>query len=165
MSQVQERRKRQDQRLRDKEMGFDLSIKDTNRIPEYNSLVDPKMCHFFENRGVQSHLMRTGQIDLTGRVVSLEKNKFKLNILEKEFSRAEMEQKRKEAEEEEIRHRIQRKRILQLERARKEELITNIRKDKAFSKSILETFRPRASSPIASRDSRRLLHSSNGKTV
>ena len=60
------------------------------RLNEYNSLYDPNMRHFFENKKVQGHLYSTGQIDRHGRVIDLDKNKSKLHVLEREFERAEL---------------------------------------------------------------------------
>ena len=68
------------------------------------------MRHFFENQKVQSHLYKTGQIDRHGRVIDLDKNKSKIHILEREFERAELIETRRQADEMEMRYRVQRKR-------------------------------------------------------
>lgn len=127
---------------RGKEKDFDLSSSPVvPRIPPYNALVDPNMCHFFENRNIQELLMKTGQIDYSGRVMEHERNKFKLTILEKEFARAEEQQRRRLDEENMIRYRIQRKRIIELENSRKLALIGRVKREKEFSREILSTAR------------------------
>ena len=140
------RRMRIEAKLRDRERGFLLS-QQSSRIPPYNALIDKNMCHYFENRNIQQHLMRTGQIDRTGRVLEMDKNKYKLNILYKEFQRAEEEEKKRQAEEEEMRYRIHRKRIAELEKSRKELLISKLKKEKDFTRTILQTLRPQTSAP------------------
>jgi hypothetical protein len=141
------RSRMQEVKVKERERGFDLSMRKTNKsfIPPYNALVDPNMCHYFENRNLQSLLLRTGQIDMTGRVIELEKNKFKLTIIEKEFSRAEENEKKIRADEEDIRYRIQRKRINEIEKTRKECLLSKFRKEREFARDILSTVRPQTS--------------------
>mmetsp|Transcript_5792 Transcript_5792/g.13353 ORF Transcript_5792/g.13353 Transcript_5792/m.13353 type:complete len:111 (+) Transcript_5792:197-529(+) len=72
-----------------REGGWDLSSCRTATMPSYNALYDPNMRHYFENTTIQSHLYKTGQIDKSGRVIDLERNKSKLNIIEREFKEAE----------------------------------------------------------------------------
>ena len=151
---------RSGERIKERERAFDLS---TSRfsIPQYNALVDRNMCHYFESRNLQSHLLKTGQIDLTGRVVEHDKTRFKLTVLEKEFKRADAEEAKQRAEEEEMRYRIQRKRIAELEKTRKEVLISKLRKEKEFAKIILQTSRPSTSvSPLSERKGTSDRHSS-----
>mmetsp|Transcript_40861 Transcript_40861/g.52668 ORF Transcript_40861/g.52668 Transcript_40861/m.52668 type:complete len:110 (-) Transcript_40861:267-596(-) len=95
----------------DQEAGFDLSTCKTSgsKLPEYNALFDPNMRHFFENRVVQKHLQRTGQIDMGGRVIDLERNKGKLHIIEQEFKAAEKIETWRQKEEEDMRYRVQQK--------------------------------------------------------
>jgi hypothetical protein len=134
--------------MKEREKSFVVSLqKSSSSIPPYNALIDRNMCHYFENRMLQHHLLRTGQIDLTGRVVELEKNKFKLTVLDKEFKKAEEEELKRQADEAEMRYRIQRKRIMELEKTRKETLIGKLRKEKEFAKTILQTVRPATSLP------------------
>lgn len=77
-----------------------LSVK---RPEEYNALRDPNMRHYFQNRAVQSHLYKTGQIDKSGRVIDFERNKSKLHIIEQEFKAAEKVEFWRKREEEEMR--------------------------------------------------------------
>lgn len=86
-------------KLKKREDGFDVRNLGAVRLPEYNALFDPNMRHFFENKKVQQHLYKSGQIDKHGRVIDVDRNKAKVNILEREFTRAEiMEQKRMKEE-------------------------------------------------------------------
>ena len=100
--------------------------------------------------------MRTGQIDRTGRVLEMDKNKYKLNILYKEFQRVEEEEKKRQAEEAEMRYRIQRRRLLELEKSRKEILISKLKKEKEFTRTIIQTLRPQTSTPATRSSSKRL---------
>ena len=61
------------------------------------------MRHYFENKQVQQHLYKTGQIDRHGRVIDIEKNKTKVKILEREFTEAEKVEERRMKEEMEMR--------------------------------------------------------------
>jgi hypothetical protein len=70
---------------------------------EYNALYDPNMRHYFENKHVQSLLYRTGQIDKHGRVIDLEKNKYKISVMQREFNAAEQIEKRRQQEEMDMR--------------------------------------------------------------
>lgn len=149
------RKIRKEAKLKDRERGFLLS-QQGSRIPPYNALIDKNMCHYFENRNVQQHLMRTGQIDRTGRVVEMDKNKYKLNILYKEFQRVEEEEEKRQADEAEMRYRIQRRRLLELEQARKEILISKLKKEKEFTKTIIQTLRPHTSVPSTRSSNKRL---------
>lgn len=135
------RRQREEEKLRGKEMGFQMGNLNVVKLKEYNSLHDPNMRHFFENRSVQALLYRTGQIDRHGRVIDLEKNKAKINILEREFSRAEIIEERRQKDEMEMRYRVQRKRFNELERIRKEEILHKLKHDRDLSKEIINTMR------------------------
>ena len=75
--------------VKSREDGWDLTSCRTATMPAYNALYDPNMRHYFENTTIQSHLYKTGQIDKSGRVIDLERNKSKLNIIEREFKEAE----------------------------------------------------------------------------
>lgn len=131
---IQERRKR-------KEDGWQMGNLNVVRLKEYNSLHDPNMRHFFENKKVQSHLYRTGQIDRNGRVIDLDHNKSKLRILEKEFDRAEKIEEMRQKDELEMRYRVQKKRFAELERVRKEEVMEKLKHDRLLSKEIIETMK------------------------
>ena len=56
--------------MAEREQGFDLSSVRT-RLPEYNALFDPNMRHFFENRNIQRHLHKTGQVAFKSWVDSI----------------------------------------------------------------------------------------------
>jgi len=141
------------EKLKAREDGFNMSELNRVKLNEYNSLHDPNMRHFFENRRVQSLLYKTGQIDRHGRVINLEKNKSKLHILEREFERAEKVEERRQREEMEMRYRVQRKRFNELERVRKEEILQKLKHDRDLSKEILTTMRSSTSGSIVGRDS------------
>lgn len=66
-------------------------------------MFDPNTRHFFESKNVQLHLYKSGQIDRHGRVIDLNKNKTKLNVLEREFLEAERIEKQRLKDEQEIR--------------------------------------------------------------
>jgi glucan phosphoethanolaminetransferase (alkaline phosphatase superfamily) len=89
--------------LKKREQGFDLASIPHARLKEYSALHDPNMRHYFENTHVQRLLYETGQIDKFGRVISLDKNKSKLNILEREFQKAEQIEQQRLKEEQEMR--------------------------------------------------------------
>ena len=143
------KKQREDERLRAKEQGFQMGNLNTVRLKEYNSLYDPNMRHFFENRNVQQHLYKTGQIDRHGRVIDLERNKAKINILEREFSRAEAIEELRQKDEMEMRYRVQRKRFAELERVRKEEILHKLKHDRAISKEIITTMRSSTSGTVS----------------
>jgi len=143
------RKLREEDKLRQKENGFQMGNLNTVRLKEYNSLYDPNMRHFFENRNVQLHLYKTGQIDRHGRVIDLERNKSKINILEREFSRAEAIEERRQHDELEMRYRVQRKRFNELERVRKEEILHKLKHDRALSKEIINTMKSSTSGTVS----------------
>ena len=89
--------------LKKREAGFDIVSIPHARLNEYSALHDPNMRHYFENPRVQRLLYETGQIDKHGRVISLDKNKAKLNILEREFKKAEAMEEQRLKDEEEMR--------------------------------------------------------------
>ncbi len=89
--------------LKKREAGFDIVSIPHAKLNEYSALHDPNMRHYFENPKVQKLLYETGQIDKYGRVISLDKNKAKLNILEREFKKAEELEERRLKDEEDMR--------------------------------------------------------------
>lgn len=89
--------------MKKREQGFDLASIPHASLKEYSALHDPNMRHYFENTHVQRLLYETGQIDRFGRVISLDKNKSKLNILEREFQKAEQIEQQRLKEEQEMR--------------------------------------------------------------
>lgn len=145
-----------------REEGFDLNSINNTKLNEYSALHDPNMRHYFENPNVQRLLYQTGQIDRHGRVINLEKNKSKLQILEREFRDAEKMEERKLKEEADMRvsyyyhycsyyshsyyyqYRVQRKRFQQLEDIQKKDLMTKLKADRELSKEILSTIRSTA---------------------
>lgn len=90
-------------RIKSREEAFDLRVCDMNARNEYNALFDPNMRHYFENRRIQDHLFKTGQIDRHGRVIDCEKSKAKMIILEREFIEAQKVQEKRMKEESEMR--------------------------------------------------------------
>ena len=137
--------------LRKKESGWQLGNLNKVKLNEYNSLYDPNMRHFFENKKVQTLLYSTGQIDRHGRVIDLDKNKSKLHVLEREFNRAESIEERRQKDEAEMRYRVQRKRFNELERVRKEEILQKLKHDRELSKEIINTMRSSANNSISSK--------------
>lgn len=89
--------------MRRREQGFDIVSIPHAKLDEYSALHDPNMRHYFENPRVQRLLYNTGQIDKHGRVIDLNRNKAKLNILEREFKKAEEVEAARVKEEEEMR--------------------------------------------------------------
>eukprot|EP00605_Chrysophyceae_sp_TOSAG23-4_P000901 GSChrysophyteH1.ASY1.ANO1.992.1 assembled CDS len=138
---------------RSRESGWQMNDLGKVRLNEYNSLYDPNMRHFFENKKVQKHLYCTGQIDRHGRVIDLDKNKSKLHVLEREFSRAEKIEERRQKDELEMRYRVQRKRFNELEKIRKEEILQKLKHDRELSKEIILTMRS-GSSAVSATNSR-----------
>lgn len=95
---------KREMKLKALEDGFNLSAPVGQCYkPDYNSLYDTNMKHYFENPKVQNFLYKTGQIDNHGRVVDLVKNKSKITILEREFSEAEKVEEQRRREEMEMR--------------------------------------------------------------
>lgn len=92
-----------DSAMRKREEGFDIVSIPHAKLTEYSALHDPNMRHYFENPKVQRLLYETGQIDKHGRVIDLNRNKAKLNILEREFKKAEEAEEARIKEEEEMR--------------------------------------------------------------
>ncbi|CAM9330383.1 unnamed protein product, partial [Ectocarpus sp. 4 AP-2014] len=124
------------ERAKSREEGWD-STRDNTRIKEYNALFDPNMRHFFETPSVQAHLLRTGQIDRNGRVIDFQKQKGKLHIIEQEFKQAERVEYWRQKEERDMRERVQKKRALALERARKEEMVLRLHEDRKIRHEIV----------------------------
>lgn len=146
MSLGKPRSKKEQLRLKRMEEGFQMGNLNVVKLREYNSLHDPNMRHFFENQRVQAHLYKTGQIDRHGRVIDLDRNKSKIHILEREFSRAEAVEERRQNDELEMRYRVQRKRFEELERVRKDEILQKLKHDRMLSKEIITTMRSSTSS-------------------
>jgi len=124
-----------------KEEGFNLSFctdkSAKSALNEYNALHDTNMRHYFENPVVQKHLYKTGQIDRSGRVVDLDKNKSKLHIIDQEFRHAERLEEQRRQEEEDMRARVQQKRFAALEKARSDEALRKLKDDKTLRKEIM----------------------------
>ena len=108
---------------------------------EYNALRDPNMRHYFENRSVQTHLYKTGQIDKAGRVIDLERNKSKFHIIEQEFKAAERLEYWRKKEEAEMRHRVQQKRHEALSRSRRAEKLLKMKEDRRIRQEIVRAAR------------------------
>eukprot|EP00904_Undaria_pinnatifida_P003255 jgi/Undpi1/12930/HiC_scaffold_7.g02596.m1 len=123
------------EREKAREQGWD-STRHT-KLKEYNALFDPNMRHFFETPSVQEHLLKTGQIDLNGRVIDIQKQKGKLHIIEQEFKQAERIEYWRQKEERDMRERVQKKRALALERARKEDTVMRLHEDRKIRQEIV----------------------------
>lgn len=90
---------RQARKCKALEDGFNIPNSSLAKIDNYNALHDPNMRHYFENKGLQSLLYSTGQIDKHGRVIDPNKSKSKINVLEREFKTAEIIEGRRQQEE------------------------------------------------------------------
>ncbi|GBG23821.1 Hypothetical Protein FCC1311_000412 [Hondaea fermentalgiana] len=132
--------------MKARELGFDLGFRN-EKLPSYNALQDANLRQFFGCKNVQSHLYANGLIDGNGRVVNLDKNKSKLFIIEQEFKAAERAQALRRKEEEEMRHRVQQKRIEMLEKARRAERLQRIKEDREIRQQIMATSRSALSIP------------------
>lgn len=138
-------RKKSCEMLRQRENGFDLSGVHRERLPEYNALLDRNLRHHFEARSLQSHLNDVGLIDQRGRIVDLEKQKNKLSIIEQEFKLAEQLERRKEKEEDEIRRRVQMKRLTSLQETRQREKLLQLKEEKKIAREIVQAAKGYAS--------------------
>ena len=106
-------------------------------LSSYDALRDPNMRHYFENRSVQAHLYKTGQIDAAGRVIDMSKNASKFAIIEQEFKAAEKLEYWRKKEEAEMRHRVQMKRHEALARARRAEKMAKAKEDRRIRAEIV----------------------------
>lgn len=141
------RKRVQKQAMKSRELGFDLGF--TNeKLPDYSALQDSNLRNFFGSKNVQTHLYANGLIDGNGRVVNLDKNKSKLFIIEQEFKAAERADSLRRKEEEEMRHRVQQKRIEMLEKARRAERLQRIKEDREIRQQILAASRSAVSIPV-----------------
>ena len=127
--------RRRNNKMKALEGGFSPKV-DTHRT-EYNALHDPNMRHYFENKNVQSLLFSSGQIDRHGRVIDLDRQKSKLNILEREFRAAQMTEEKRHQDEMDMRYRVQKKRFEELESARREEAIMRTKLQKEIGREII----------------------------
>lgn len=141
--------------MKKREQGFDIVSIPHAKLNEYSALHDPNMRHYFENPKVQRLLYETGQIDKHGRVIDLNRNKAKLNILEREFKKAEEAEAARVKEEEEMRYRVQRTRFNELERTRKRDLLLKMKADINLSKEMLSTMKSAITMPSPSSMARR----------
>lgn len=85
------------------ENGFNVPLGSSIKIDDYNALHDPNMRHYFENKGLQTLLYSTGQIDKHGRVIDPDKSKSKISVLEREFKSAQRIEARRQQEEQDMR--------------------------------------------------------------
>lgn len=126
---------------------------------EYNALRDPNMRHYFENRSVQTHLYKTGQIDKAGRVIDLERNKSKFHIIEQEFKAAERLEFWRKKEESEMRHRVQQKRHEALSRSRRSERLLKMKEDRRIRQEIVRAARGMTLPVLSSNSNHRSMQS------
>ena len=95
MTSMEERRRQN--KLKKMESGFEVPARLGMKMrDEYNALHDPNMRHYFESQHVQGLLFSTGQIDKHGRVIDLDRQKSKLNILSREFLIAQKTEERRQ---------------------------------------------------------------------
>jgi len=116
--------------MREREKGFSTTGSEAADIPDYNSLYDQNLRHYYDNRRTQQFLYKCGMIDREGRVIDQEKNKSKLFIIEQEFKHAEKEEFWRLKEEAEFRRRIQIKRHEALEQARRTQRISDLKSER-----------------------------------
>lgn len=116
--------------LKEREDGFDMNFGTRSKLPPYNALLDSNMKHYFENENVQTHLLQTGQIDSFGRIISLDKQRTRLRVIENEIARAEQFQKKLQKEEDRVRQSIQHERTRDIERRRYLEIVARRREEK-----------------------------------
>ena len=83
-----------------------------------------------------------GLIDHEGRVLDLEKAKSKLFIIDQEFETAEKAERRARREEEELRRRVQKKRLEMIERAKIVDRLSKIKEDKRIRREIHQAAHP-----------------------
>jgi len=114
---------------REREKGFSISSAPAE-IPDYSSLYDQDLRHYFDNRRTQKFLYKSGLIDRDGRVIDQGKNKSKLFVIEQEFKHAEKEEFWRLKEEAEFRRRIQIKRHEALEQARRTQRIADLKSER-----------------------------------
>ena len=74
------------------------------------------------------------QIDKNGRVIDLEKNKSKIQTIEKEFIRAEKAEMRTLKDEEDIKNNVRLEKLNCLENCRKTDRILKLKDDKKLAK-------------------------------
>lgn len=130
--------KRQEELLRQREHGFNLSGVHQEKLPEYNALVDRNLRHHFESQKLQKHLGTLGLVDQRGRIVDLDRQKSKLSIIEQEFKLAEQAERVREREEEEIRRRVQVKRHDAIREARQREKLLQLKEEKKIGREIVQ---------------------------
>ena len=119
---------------REQSWGIDVNAK----LPKYNALTDPNLKHHFENRKLQSHLLKSGLIDHQGRVIDVDKCKSKLAVIEREFRNAEKAEFQRMRDEAEMRRRVQKKRHEALEVSRRQEMIAKVHEDRKIRRAILK---------------------------
>jgi len=81
------------------------------------------------------------KIDKVGRVIDLEKNKSKIQTIEKEFQRAETTEIRILKDEADVRKSVRMKKLNQLEKLRRKDRILRIKDDKKTTHKALEMFK------------------------
>lgn len=123
--------------------------------PEYNALMDPNMRHYFENKSRQRHLIQTGLIDANGRVLDVDHSTAKLRVIEREFREAEKQEILRLKDEEEMRRRVQMKRLEALELARRQERFQRMKEDREMAKTIVSVLRNATAGPSSPSSSSR----------
>ena len=106
-------------------------------LVQLRRIAGPEHAPLLENRSVQAHLYKTGQIDAAGRVIDMSKNASKFAIIEQEFKAAEKLEYWRKKEEAEMRHRVQMKRHEALARARRAEKMAKAKEDRRIRAEIV----------------------------
>lgn len=122
--------------LKQREAGFSSNVRN-EKVPSYSGLSDLNLRHYFENRKLQKHLYSTGLIDRSGRVIDMERHKGKISIIEQEFKHAEKSEYMRQREEADMRQRVQTKRFMALDEARRIERLAKMKEDKRIRQEIV----------------------------
>jgi hypothetical protein len=127
--------------LKEREAAFNNDFGMRSKLPEYNALLDSNMRRYFENESVQAHLLQTGQIDPFGHILSLDKQRSRLRVIENEIARAERLEQRLRKEEDHARHLVQYERCRDIERRRDLESVARRREEKKIKLELDQTER------------------------
>ena len=65
-------------------------------LPEYHSLTDPHLQHYWCYPSVQRHLRKAGLLDISGAPIDMEKFRSKERIVAKEWERLDLLNRRRE---------------------------------------------------------------------
>ena len=116
--------------LKDRENGFNMDVGMRSNFPDYNELLDSNMRHYFENESIQNHLVKTGLINQFGRIISIDKQRTRLRVVENEIARTEKMNDMLQKEEGHVRLLVQLERARGIERQRDLECVARRREEK-----------------------------------